>query len=610
MRKKLLLTVAVLSVLGIHSSAQALSFEDAKAIFDTPVVSNEPETEPVPVDDSATLPGESEPNNAAASADPIASGVQFTGQLFSGADQDWFRFETTQNNEIVTIETSEANSSWTLTLVDRAGNTIASAVNATSVGERLGTDDPAFRLSVTAERAGTYYLLVRPAPDTVAADGSPITDTFVDAAYRITVTLSDPTNPDNPVLDSNFNDLETEPNNRFQEADPLASGKILLGQLLDGGDEDWFEIQSPGNEIIDIDFCGSGSPCEGQDNRIVMVLKKEFIDTAVEQALESPALVYASGLPGPAGTLPPYIEYLGEQGLLGNALVGKLHPDFGQANQLQIGIDQPGTYYFVVAGKLARNENGSIDTHVTIGSTQNNCSVDNGDNVQSFETAIGTAIDEAVKAEIAIDSLIDSPEALSPEALLLAREARTAASKARTAADLASLAASSGNFNLAATKAAEAADEAENTLLKIIELTVLEGFSNAANDARTAARAAQGAARDAEEAAKEAVTTESVNLSPCEPETIFVTEGPFVVFEAFNDDQYSIRIRRTSLAPHTPGTDAFVAERARASFDSSTNIIHIPELEFNGAVFEAELIHRNEDERNIYELLQLRELDQ
>ncbi len=40
MRKKLLLTVAVLSVLGIHSSVQALSFEDAKAIFDTPVSNN------------------------------------------------------------------------------------------------------------------------------------------------------------------------------------------------------------------------------------------------------------------------------------------------------------------------------------------------------------------------------------------------------------------------------------------------------------------------------------------------------------------------------------------------------------------------------------------
>ncbi|MEE9344876.1 MAG: PPC domain-containing protein [Methylococcales bacterium] len=490
MRKKLLLTVAVLSVLGIHSSAQALSFEDAKALFDTPVISNEPEIdpnldepEPVPVDDSATLPGESEPNNAAASADPIASGVQFTGQLFSGADQDWFRFETTQNNEIVTIETSEANSSWTLTLVDRAGNTIASAVNATSVGERLGTDDPAFRLSVTAERAGTYYLIVRPAPDTVAADGSPITDTFVDAAYRITVTLSDPTNPDNPVLDSNFNDLETEPNNRFQEADPLASGKILLGQLLDGGDEDWFEIQSPGNEIIDIDFCGSGSPCEGQDNRIVMVLKKEFIDREVEANLLNGIFVNHPNLGKIDKNRLSAIEYLGSQGALKNALVGKIHPDFGQQNQLQIGIDQPGTYYFVVAGKLQRDENGAIDTHVTtVDTTREDC----------------------------------GPK-FSP-------------------------------------------DSGEELCVSVTETTV--------------------------------------------------TGGPFVIYEAFNDDQYSIRIRRTNLAPHTPGTDAFAAERARASFDSSTNIIHIPELEFNGAVFEAELIHRNEDDRNIYELLQLRELDQ
>lgn len=510
MPKKLLLTVAVVSVLGINPPAHALSWEDAKSLFDAPVTSttqdqapNEPAPgtpapgtpapgdplpeQPAPVADSE-LPGESEPNNSASSADPINSGVEFTGQLFSGADQDWFRFETTQNNAIITIQTSVANSAWTLTLVDRAGNTIASANNSKSVGDRLGTDDPAFRLAATAEKAGTYYLIVRPAPETVADDGSPIFQTFVDEPYRITVTISDPTNPDNPVIDSNFNDLETEPNNGYGSdgvfrTDPLASGKILLGQLLTGGDEDWFEIQSPGNEIIDIDFCGPGSPCEGQTSRIVMVLKKEFMDANVLDALSSPALVNVNveGKRVPAGTIPPYIEYLGSQGLLGDALIGKIHPDFGQSNHLQIGIDEPGTYYFVVAGKLQRDSNGAIDTHVKTETKQIECDA-NGDGV--------------------------------------------------------------------------------------------------------------------------------VDFSPCQPEVTVVTEGPFVVFEDFNDDQYSIRIRRTNLAPHTPGTPAFAAERERAKFDSATGIIHIPALEFNGAVFEAELIHREDAELNLYELLQIREIVQ
>ncbi|MEE9412904.1 MAG: hypothetical protein V3V22_07615, partial [Methylococcales bacterium] len=500
MRKKLLLTVAVLSVLGIHGSAQALSFEDAKALFDTPVSSTD---EPIsdldtgnntpsraPGDASETLRGESEPNNSAESADPIESGIEYIGQIFGPEDQDWFRIDTTQNNEILTVQTAVANSLWLFTVRDRAGNILASSINNDSdgvVSQDVDNPDLAdkFKMSLTVEKAGTYYVIVSPAPDLFGLQGDNTFTDFSSQTYHMAVTVSDPTNPDNPVVDSNFNDLETEPNSGPAIADPLASGKVLFGQLLNGGDEDWFEIHSPGNEIVDINFCGPLTPCAGQVSRIVMVLKKEFIDTAVQSALESPTLVYdPAKRDGPAGTIPPFIEYLGEQGLLGDALIGKIHPDFGQQNHLQIGIDQPGTYYFVVASKLARNENGSIDTHVKIGSTQNNCSVDNGDNIQSFETAIGTAIDEAVKAEIAIDSWIDVLEGSPEEALILANEAKSAARDARIAADFASIAASNGNFNLAATKAAEAAQAAENTLLKIIELTVLEGFSNAANDAR------------------------------------------------------------------------------------------------------------------------------
>jgi hypothetical protein len=506
MRKKLLLTVAVLSVLGIHSSAQALSFEDAKRIFDTPVpTTTDAADEPIsdleaednspsnqaPGDESEKLRGESEPNNSAESADPLESDVEYIGQIFGPEDQDWFRIDTTQNNEILTIKTAVANELWLFTVRDRAGNILASAVNNDSDGVISSNDGGAvegsatnngtdqFKLTITVEKAGTYYVIVSPAPDTFGLQGDNTFTEFSTQTYHMVVTLSDPTNADNPIVDSNFNDLETEPNNGRDRADPLASGKILFGQLFDGGDEDWFEIQSPGNEIIDINFCGPLTPCAGQTSRIVMVLKKEFIDTAVERALNNRPLVYAPGLPGPAGTLSrPYIEYLGQQGLLGDALIGKIHPDFGTQNHLQIGIDEPGTYYFVVAGKLARNDNGVIDTNVTTETIQVPCA--------NFSPPCATEFTE---------------------------------------------------------------------------------------------------------------------------ETV-VSEGPFVVFADFDDDQYAISIRRTNLAPHTPGTNEFTAERARASFDSSTNIIHIPELEFNGAVFEAELIHRNDDERNIYELLQLRELAQ
>jgi hypothetical protein len=211
-----------------------------------------------------------------------------------------------------------------------------------------------------------------------------------------------------------------------------------------------------------------------------MVLSKEFIDSRVQQALDFGASIFINGIDGSIGSVSD-IEFLGAQGALGDALVGKIHPDFGSRNHLQIGIDRPGTYYFVVAGKLARNSNGAIDLHITTKETP----VLNGD---------GTP-------------LIDP-------------------------------------------------------------------------------------------------------LTGIQSKRVDVTEGPFVIYEAFDDDQYSIKITRTNLGPHTPGTTEFDAERDRAKFDSSTGIIHIPELEFNGSVFEAELIHRDEDERNLYELLQLREIDQ
>jgi len=295
------------------------------------------------------------------------------------------------------------------------------------------------------------------------------------------VTLSPPTNPDNPVVDSNFNDLETEPNNGPDNADSLASGKVLFGQLLSGGDEDWFEIQSPGNEIIDINFCGPQTPCTGQKSRVVMVLSKDNIDATVQNALDTGVPVFVKNVDGSLGNFSD-IEFLGERGALGDALIGKVHPDFGTRNHLEIGIDRPGTYYFVVAGKLKRDTNGAIDLHI-----------------KTKEIAI---LDPATG-----EALIDP-------------------------------------------------------------------------------------------------------LTGIESKRTIVTEGPFVVYDEFDDDQYAIKITRTNLAPHTPGTAESIAERQRAIFNNATGIIHIPELEFNGAVFEAELIHRPDAERNIYELLQLREIVQ
>ncbi len=500
MRKQQILTYALLGALGISTSTstQALDWESARDLFNAPATNtgadepvsdleagdNNASNEP-PGEESQLLRGESEPNNAAESADPVESGIEYIGQMFGPEDQDWFRIDTTQNNEILTVQTAVANSLWYFTVRDRAGNILAASVNNDSDGViPTGGANPdladKFKMSVTVEKAGTYYVIVSPAPDLFGLKGDNSFQDFSQQTYHMEVTVSDPTNPDNPVVDSNFNDLETEPNNRTVNADPIASGKVTFGQLLSGGDEDWFEIQSPGNEIIDINFCGPLTPCSGQSSRIVTVLSKEFIDDRIQDALDFGIPIFVRNVDGSVGSF-SYIELLSEYGALGDALVAIEHPDFGPQGRLEIGIDRPGTYYFVVSSKLARDANGAIDLHIT---TEEN---------DILDPATG-------------QPLIDP----------------------------------------------------------------LTGI--------TAKR-----------------TT--------------VTEGPFVVFTDFTDDQYAIKITRTDLAPHTPGTPEFVAERDRAKFDSSTGIIHIPELEFNGSVFEAELIHRDDHEDNLYELLQLREIN-
>ena len=503
MRKQQLLTYALLGALGVSTSAYSLSWEDARSLFDAPAT-NTGQDEPVsdleagdnnpsnqaPGEESELLRGESEPNNSPESADPIDSGVEYIGQMFGPDDQDWFRIDTTQNNEIMTVQTAVANELWLFTVRDRAGNILASSVNNDSDGvvptggnnpDLADNNNPAlsdkFKMSLTLEKAGTYYVIVSPAPDAFGFLGD---NTFVDFSqqtYHMQVTLSDPTNPDNPVVDSNFFDVETEFNNNFLRADPLASGKLTYGQLAPLADEDWYEINSPGNEIIDINFCGPVTVCSGNETRVVTVLQEEFMTDSVRNAILNGVPITERGII--FNRLWTDIEFLQERGYLEDSFVGSLHPFFGGGNRLQVGIDRPGKYYIVVSQLLAR-ELGRIDTNV-----------------------------------------------------------------------------------------------------EFTEVPVLDGNQQPIFDPFTQLPA--------------------IRLVP--------DQEPFLFYQGANDRQYAFKITRTDLTPQTPGTPEFDAERDRARFDSSTGIIHIPELEFNGSIFEAELIHRDDHEENLYELLQLREIN-
>ncbi|PLY11980.1 MAG: hypothetical protein C0631_17855 [Sedimenticola sp.] len=63
----------------------------------------------------------------------------------------------------------------------------------------------------------------------------------------------------------------------------------------------------------------------------------------------------------------------------------------------------------------------------------------------------------------------------------------------------------------------------------------------------------------------------------------------YIVVEPYNDDQYSLRVTRTSLTPSTALTFSDQLEKVRSKFSPSTNLLHIPEVKYDGLVWEADL---------------------
>ena len=159
---------------------------------------------------------ETEPNDNMTQADPLNTGTDYSGQLSSCADQDWFSV-TTYGPDTIQISTHHTNDLWIcfgnylqITVYDGSSNTLANVV-----ALNCGRD-----FDVGVEVGGTYYIVITPdqvydacptgvtQPYTVSARWStrPTTSTTVRPTTTSTIKPSTTTSTTTIGEDCNDND--------------------------------------------------------------------------------------------------------------------------------------------------------------------------------------------------------------------------------------------------------------------------------------------------------------------------------------------------------------------------------------------------------------------
>lgn len=230
--------------------------------------------------------GETEPNDNFISADPIEQGVNFWGQLYGVADQDWFYTETTAPNQNILVTFSvpywinDVNllegkpAIWNISLRDAAGNVFANYnTNVMGAIDSYDKDRETYysmTYSITAGLVGSYYVVVKPADGTLTS--VPATNATI-YPYSVAVVVQDSPLPGTqPIV--GFYDAEIEPNDVPSRANPLATGVSMYGtinltfntgvvpdpedpekKMWAQGEDDWYVYNSRGNEIVSLAFC-------------------------------------------------------------------------------------------------------------------------------------------------------------------------------------------------------------------------------------------------------------------------------------------------------------------------------------------------------------------
>jgi hypothetical protein len=171
---------------------------------------------------------EIEVNDSSGAANPIVPGQAMTGQLSSGTDQDWFAFAMSNSGVVNVAFTSPENLSGaafgyhTVQIRDSAGSILASV----DTGESIS-----FQTGLTT--AGTYYVVIKDGPYGTLSTGQ----------YSVTITTG-----------ASVPTVESEPNNTFNQADPISLGQKTYGQINSASDQDWFSVTTSATGLITITF--------------------------------------------------------------------------------------------------------------------------------------------------------------------------------------------------------------------------------------------------------------------------------------------------------------------------------------------------------------------
>jgi len=462
--------------------------------------------------------GETEPNNSGVTADPLPVGKTIGGQTQSPTDLDWFRLTTPSKNALLTVSFVVNNpavfDSWQIAVKDRSGNTVSrySTWDTMVVSET----DAQVTVNVTVGEPGTYYVVVAPTTydrSDFVPHGSTNDDSGFPYLLHVTLTETSQDSPSNPGIGAY--DAEIEPNGSWSSANPLASSVSIVGQLYSANDEDWFILSTNGDEILSFDFCKAG--CSGYWT--VFVIDGDVDKFVLDHGIEgNPAIGQA-----PINA----IEYLSDRGALDDSVLATLA--IQQEQTLDIGIRNPGIYYFVVA-PVWKREDGALNRVV----------------VQKEETAIVVITPEkkvCPSGSQDVNGVCTVPPRVCEGGTVTA-------------------------------------DNVCNNAKSIV-----------CNPGTTPEIIANGGTQE------NPLVTGYCSVPPViipEVKKEVVTQPEVLgglVADPFSTDQYTFSVRRTAWSPSTEDSPEYDAYQLRATYDSASSKLHIPQVSIGDRVYSADLLY-------------------
>jgi hypothetical protein len=185
---------------------------------------------------------ESENNDSAAQATPISNATDYTGQLSSATDKDYFAMTAASAGSIsvdlVIPDCGSTPNCWRVSIYDGSNTLLASQSGGYTASGIVG-------LTTTAAAAGTYYVLV---------EKDIVYNYLTDKPYLLTTHFA----PGDTTSESENNDSAAQ-------ANPISSHVDYTGQLSSATDKDYFALTVASAGSISVNLivpnCGSAANC-------------------------------------------------------------------------------------------------------------------------------------------------------------------------------------------------------------------------------------------------------------------------------------------------------------------------------------------------------------